>query len=95
MSSEGTLYKAVSLDMIVLSSLSLGLWRKLFTRNCSALFFEAAWGSCSQHALSIQENCHGAVGWNSESCFSFYNRTELCVFLKLLVKSSKRKGTVV
>lgn len=77
LSLEGTFNKGLTnLDMVVLSSLSLGLWKticfrkednKLFTSNFSALFIEAVagrgWGGAVPIVLWVFERAaHGCCG---------------------------------
>lgn len=104
LSLEGTFNKGLTnLDMVVLSSLSLGLWKticfrkednKLFTSNFSALFIEAvAEGGAVPIVLWVFERAAMvAVAWKLRShgppCFSFYNGRELSV-------SSKAFGTIL
>lgn len=103
LSLEGTFNKGLTnLDMVVLSSLSLGLWKticfrkednKLFTSNFSALFIEAVGGGAVPIVLWVFERAAMvAVAWKLRShgppCFSFYNGRELSV-------SSKAFGTIL
>lgn len=106
LSLEGTFNKGLTnLDMVVLSSLSLGLWKticfrkednKLFTSNFSALFIEAAWRGPVPIVLWVFERAAMVavarkLGNHGPPCFSFYNGRELSVSSKAFGKILQEK----